>query len=34
MVENRTQGRAFPERLKNKFRQASPKSYFEAQNIL
>ncbi len=28
MVENKTQGGAFPPKLKNRFRQFNPKTYF------
>ena len=28
MVENKTQGGAFPAKLKNKFRSSNPKTYF------
>lgn len=34
MIENKTQGGAFPPTLKNKFRQFNPKTYFEALNLI
>ena len=34
MIENKTQGEAFPPKLKDKFREANPKTYFEALNLI